>query len=128
MRLTQSTLEKIANDYNLTLSKITTCVEHHGKKFGGSHRWKKIGFQFSYKGKHSSSYIEFYGKLTEYNNIDIEAIVMKAIKEFQIKENYYYGSIYYLVRLDEEILTTKQNPYFESEFYKLIDTYIKSQR
>ena len=109
-RLTNNKLEEIAKKYNLVKSNIDDYIPHvRGSRV-------KIGFQFIIDNGNTTDFISFYGKLSEYKNVDIELIIEKALTI--INKNRKNDSSYYLIRLsDEKFIKRYDEEFYQSDFY-----------
>ena len=120
-RLVTAGLIEIAGKYNLSLGKIETRKDNH------TDASVKVGFSFSLRSQDKTDYIEFFGLMKDYNNIKIDYIIESALERFE--ENKQNGSLYYVVFLDEQrFLKSKNDVYFNSDFYKNIEAYLNERR
>jgi hypothetical protein len=109
-RLTKKALEAIADKYNLKTSSIEDYLPHRrGSRI-------KIGFQFIVYDGNGMDFVRFYGSMQEYNNIDIDSVVEKAIS--LINKHKDMTSLYYLIRLDKEQFVKRyDDEYYQSDFH-----------
>ncbi len=117
-RLLNSELIEIAGKFNLFLKDIKTWKTRTSNKSSSDGYWKKIGFEFTQTCPLSKKVdkIYFYGKLSDYNNINIENIVIKALEKIN-NPNSDYSKYYYVVQNKELFVEHKNDEFFNSEFY-----------
>lgn len=117
-RLLKAELIEIAGKFNLSLEDIKTWKPRSSNKISSSGYWKKIGFEFIKTCPFSkrTDKIYFYGKLSDYNNINIEDIVKKAIDKINSIQSD-YSKYYYVVKDKELFIEKKDDSFFNSIFY-----------
>ena len=117
-RLLNADLIEIAGKFNLSVQDIKTWKPRTSNKSSSDGSYKKIGFEFIKTCPLSKKVdiIYLYGKLSDYNNINIENIVIKALDKIN-SLNSYYSKYYYVAKDKELFVEHKNDDFFNSEFY-----------